>query len=248
MTTAAIVLAGGAGQRLGHRDNKVFAVVADRPLLAWSIDTFAASGHVDDLVVVVRDGDQRRVGQLLDATGVRPRPRLVVGGATRPASELAGLEAVADDIADGTIDVVLLHDAARPFASPGLIARVTNAARTVGGAIPTLPLGRGVYRRTDGRLVAQSDDLHRAQTPQGFRAAPLLSAYRRALVDDTAGVDTAETIERHTDVSVAVVAGEDTNIKVTFADDLALAERIAGTLTDVAGSSSDGRRASGGQR
>jgi 2-C-methyl-D-erythritol 4-phosphate cytidylyltransferase len=85
-----------------------------------------------------------------------------------------------------------------------------------------------VYRAvTGGRLTAQSDDLFRVQTPQGFQAGALLDAYRHAADDGFAGVDTSETVQRYTSLEVAIVPGEHDNIKVTFAADLAAAEQIA---------------------
>jgi 2-C-methyl-D-erythritol 4-phosphate cytidylyltransferase len=105
---------------------------------------------------------------------------------------------------------------------------VVDATADVGGAVPALPLGSGVYRAvTGGRLTAQSDDLFRVQTPQGFQAGALLDAYRHATDDGFAGVDTSETVQRYTSLEVAIVPGEHDNIKVTFAADLAAAEQIA---------------------
>lgn len=229
MGTAAILLAGGSGSRLRHSENKVFVAVAGEPLMAWSISAFSSCAAVDELVLVAREGEHQRVARIIEAHPPGVPVRFATGGATRHASELSGLNALADDITAGSIDVVLIHDAARPLVTPDLITRIVDAARQVGGAVPTLPLGDGVYRLTDdgGGIRHEHGDLHRAQTPQGFRAAQLLDAYRRSAGDDFAGVDTAETVERYTDLEVVTVPGEQTNIKVTYADDLETAARIA---------------------
>lgn len=229
MSTAAILLAGGSGARLRHATNKVFVEIAGEPLMAWSIRAFAACAEIDELVLVAREGEHQRVAEIVEARPPGIPVRLATGGPTRHASELSGLDALADDIGSGAVDVVLIHDAARPMVTPHLIARVADAARAVGGAVPTLPLGDGVYRLTDdgGGILHEHGDLHRAQTPQGFRAAELLDAYRRSVGDDFAGVDTAETVEHYTDLRVITVTGETTNIKVTYADDLETAARIA---------------------
>jgi len=227
VTTAAILLAGGSGSRMRRADNKVFADVHGRPLLVWSVETFARSPAVDHVVLVIRAGDGRRVADVLAAQVADHDVHVTMGGDTRQASEQAGLSALAD-LGAPEIDTVLVHDTARPFATPALVARVTTTAHTVGGAVPALPLGTGVYRSTDdGRLVPQPDDLYRVQTPQGFAAGPLLDAYRRAARDAFAGVDTVETVQRYTAVAVAAVPGEPDNIKVTFADDLEAARAIA---------------------
>ncbi|HSK97505.1 MAG TPA: IspD/TarI family cytidylyltransferase [Euzebyales bacterium] len=232
MSTAAIVLAGGSGSRLARpgpaATNKVFVPVGGRPLIAWSLRTFAASQSITHVVVVARAGEHDQVNAVIADEPVGLPLRITTGGATRHASERAGLEAIATEIGDGTIDVVLIHDAARPFAGSALIDRVAATARAVGGAVPALPLGDGVYRiDADGGIVNQPSNLYRVQTPQGFAAQELLEAYRRADADGFTGVDTSETVEHYGDLDVGIVPGEPTNIKVTFVDDLEIAEEIA---------------------
>lgn len=229
MSAAAILLAGGSGSRLRHSENKVFVEVAGRPLMAWSIRAFASCDAIDELVLVARKGEHQLVAEIVETHAPGIPVRMATGGMSRHASELSGLDALADDIASGAVDVVLIHDAARPFVTPDLIRQVVDTARAVGGAVPTLPLGDGVYRLTDdgGGIVREHGDLHRAQTPQGFHAPELLDAYRRSAGDDFAGVDTAETVEHYTDLRVVTVPGDQTNIKVTYADDLETAARIA---------------------
>jgi 2-C-methyl-D-erythritol 4-phosphate cytidylyltransferase len=152
----------------------------------------------------------------------------VLGGASRQDSERAGLEAIAPGIESGHVDVVAIHDSARPFVTTDLIARVVASARRVGGAVPALRLGDGIYRQMPGgQLVAQARDLYRVQTPQAFRAGPLLRAYRSAWQQGFTGVDTAETVARYTDLDIVAEAGDTGNLKVTYAADLATAERIA---------------------
>ncbi|HSK92344.1 MAG TPA: IspD/TarI family cytidylyltransferase [Euzebyales bacterium] len=227
MSTAAIVLAGGTGSRLERPGNKVFVPVGGRPLIAWSLRTFASSASITHIIIVVRTGEDERVAAVLDEEDLGLPVRITTGGGTRHASELAGLEAIGGEIADGGIDIVLIHDAARPFASRGLVDRVVATARGVGGAVPALPLGDGIYRVDDDGIRAEPPDLYRVQTPQGFVARELLKAYRRSVRDGFTGVDTSETVERYTSLDVGVVAGEATNIKVTFVDDLDIAEEIA---------------------
>ena len=227
MSTVAILLAGGSGSRLQHRDNKVFVPVGGRPLLAWSLRAFARAAAVTSLVVVTREGDDDQVAAVVADQALGLPLRMTTGGATRHASEHAGLEAVAAEIVDGTIDVVLIHDAARPFASSELVDRVAVEAREVGGAVPVIPLGDGIYRIADDHLRTPAPDLQRVQTPQGFRAPELLDAYRRAARDGFAGVDTSETVERYAELSIAALPGDPANIKITVPDDLRAARDIA---------------------
>lgn len=228
MTTAAIVLAGGSASRMGRDRNKVFELVCGRPLLTWPIRTFATAPAIDHLVIVARAGEHDRVTAIVQACDVDVPVHLATGGATRQDSERAGLEAISRSDGPADVDVVLIHDAARPFASAELVEQVVETTARVGGAVPALPLGDGVYLTTpDRRLVSQPPDLFRMQTPQGFRAAALLDAYDRAAADGFAGVDTTETVQRYTSLPVAMVPGERDNIKITYTSDLAAAEEIA---------------------
>jgi len=246
VTTVAILLAGGSGSRMRRADNKVFADLLGRPLLVWSVDTFVRSPVVDHVVLVTRAGERRRVADVLVDHGTDGQVHLTTGGDTRQASEQAGLSALAD-LDARAIDTVLIHDTARPFPTTALVERVTATARDIGGAVPALALGRGIHRSTDGGgLIAQPDDLYRVQTPQGFRARPLLDAYRLAARDGFAGVDTVATVQRYTSVAIAAVPGERDNIKVTFADDLDTARAIAARRGAASAAGGDAGDASGG--
>lgn len=228
MATAAVLLAGGSGTRLERSDNKAYVAVGGRPLLGWSLETLSASPLVDAIVVVTRPADRPRLEALLAVAGT-PVRGLVDGGPTRQASEAAGLAVLGDDIAAGAVDLVLVHDAARPFVSHALVARVVTRARAVGGALPGLPLEGPVVRETPGGLAraVAGGDLRRVQTPQAFAAGPLIAAHRAATAAGLAGDDTAAVVERFADVPTDVVRGDPCNVKVTYARDLALAERIA---------------------
>lgn len=220
-----IVLAGGVGARLGADRNKVYLTVAGREILAYSLATLAE--HADLLVLVVRP-DERDHALALAAELIPGAPvRVTAGGATRHESEYAGLCAVAAEIDAGDVDVVGIHDGARPFASTALTTALTAAVSNHDGAIPAVPFDDTVYHPDDGRFV-DTDDLVRVQTPQVFRAPVVLDAHRQAAVHGFEGVDTAQVLERFTaEASVVAVPGEATNIKVTVATDMDEAETIA---------------------
>lgn len=230
MRTAAIVLAGGAGTRLEHSENKVYLQVADRPLLAWSLRTFASSPLIDRVVLVIREGDADRAQAVLAGAPAEKLVATVEGGTTRQASEYAGLAVLAAEIEDGAVDLVCIHDAARPFVSQELLTRLLRTARDFGGALPGLPVEQELLLRADddGHAVpVPTSDLRRVQTPQAFRARPLLKAHRAAKETAFHGADTAETIERFGDLDVQVVPGDPRNMKITFAQDLSEAEELA---------------------
>jgi 2-C-methyl-D-erythritol 4-phosphate cytidylyltransferase len=226
---AGVVLASGAGTRVGASLNKVFLPLAGRPLVSWSLDAFATVPSVGVLLLITRPQD----GELVDRVREdHPDARIevVYGGATRQESELNALRHLSSRIADGSVDTVLLHDGARPLVTPRLVAAVLHTARERGGAVPGLPGSDILAASEDGARLAGKPEgsLVRAQTPQGFRAAPLLDAYERAEREGFTGTDTASCMERFSTVDVHWVAGEQENFKITYAHDLAVAERVLG--------------------
>jgi 2-C-methyl-D-erythritol 4-phosphate cytidylyltransferase len=232
VSTAAIVLAGGSGTRLRRSENKVFLPLRDRTLLAWSLAVFEQSPLVDLIVLVLRAGDEDRAAAVTDPLELTKLSGTVVGGVTRHDSERAGLELLAPDIEAGRIDLVAIHDAARPFVRELLLERVLTTARELGGAVPSLELTGEFLLRvgTDGAPApVPTTELRRVQTPQAFRARELLAAYRRASEEGFHGVDTAESVERFSELEVGIVAGDPDNVKVTFLEDLILAEELART-------------------
>lgn len=229
MTTTAILLAGGSGTRLGTGDNKAYLPLGGHPLLVWSLTAFERCEGIDDVVLVTRTEDRERARAAAAAAAITKVRAIVVGGATRHASEQAGLDAIADRIEDGTVTLVAIHDAARPFVSDDLLTRLLRTADERGGAAPGLPVGPPFLVRSGTPDVVRTDDLRRMQTPQAYRAAPLLAAYRAATAAGFHGVDTAETVEHHGGLGTVVVPGDPDNRKVTFADDLRAAEDRART-------------------
>jgi 2-C-methyl-D-erythritol 4-phosphate cytidylyltransferase len=225
---AAIVLAGGSGSRVQRDVNKVYLPIRERDMLEYSLQTMGRSATVDLVLLVVRSEDRGLAENLVAEMAPAKLTNVVVGGATRHASEQAGLEALAPAIEAGDIGVVAIHDGARPFMTTDLLESVLAAARRAGGAIPGLRPEEALYR-VDGRTahVISRETLRRVQTPQAFRARPLLDAYRRAAEAGFEGVDTAETVERFSDLEIAVVPGDPRNIKVTFVEDLFQAEEYA---------------------
>lgn len=221
---ALVMLAAGDGRRTGHHTNKVLLPLAGRRVFTWSLSWARLLPTIAHTVLVVRDEDHDIVLETLDREVGPPAVEVVTGGETRHASEWQALQALGPAITAGEIDVVVIHDAARPLAGTGLFGAVIAAATEHGGALPV---------RDQSHLAAVSDaDLtprHRVvavQTPQAFLARPLLEAYRRADEDGFVGTDTASCIERYTDLPVRCVPGDGGNIKITFPEDLFLAERL----------------------
>ncbi len=222
MPTALVVLAAGSGTRLGAEVNKVLLPIAGEAVLARTLRTALEVGDVARLVVVVRAGDAEQVAAALEPVLGEREVTLVEGGADRHASEWAALQVLRADIEAGELDVVAIHDAARPLADLALFEAVLAAARRHGGAIPVVAMTGllGPDGPVSGAAVVQ--------TPQAFAARALLTAYTAAAADGFSGTDTAACLERYGDVSVAAVAGSAANLKVTYAEDVALTERLLG--------------------
>jgi len=224
---AGIVLAAGSGTRVGHSGSKAYLPLAGRSMLVWALETLAGTGGVERLVLAVRAKDLSLAGEVLERELPGVEVDLVAGGATRHESEYRALQHLAGAIRTGVITAVLLHDAARPLASTDLSERVLAAALSCGAAVPGVPVDNVLAVDPAGRLVpGNRERLVSIQTPQAFRAAPLLDAYDAAARDGFTGTDTAACAERYTDLEVAVVPGEPGNLKITFADDLRIAERL----------------------
>ncbi len=240
---AGVVLASGAGSRVGSATNKVYLPLGGRHVLSWSLEAFARTPGVGVLVLVTRARDADLVDEVLrdgpprDGDGTRVPVEVVHGGDSRQASELCALRHLTGRIASGAVDTVLLHDGARPLVTVDTITAVLRAARDDGGAVPGIFADDLVAVSPDGGTVLgrPTGDLVRMQTPQGFAAAPLLDAYERAEREGFVGTDTASCVERFGTASVRLVPGDPRNIKITYRHDLVVAERVLAARTDPSG-------------
>lgn len=205
----AVVVAAGASTRMLGVD-KLSVELGGRSLLSWSVEAMAAAASVERIVVVVR-ADQ--LAELSAAPWCGERVEVVAGGERRSDSVRAGVERAG-------AEVVLVHDAARPLATPSLADRVAHAARKHGAAVPVLPVVDSLKEsRGDGLASVERDGLVRTQTPQGARRDLLLEAFSTAA--DAAFTDEAALLESN-GVAVASVPGEIANMKVTEPADLDL--------------------------
>ena len=217
---AAVIVAAGTGERFGGSLPKQYRRLAGSSVLRRSVEAFRATGRFDDIVVVVRDEhralyDEAAAGLLL--------PGPVIGGATRQDSVRAALEWLAPKAPD----VVLVHDAARPLVDDATIGRVLAALDEADAAIAAVPVVDTI-KRAEGGIAAGTVDrngLWQAQTPQGFRFAPLLASHRAAVGE--ALTDDAAVAERQ-GIAVRIVEGHVDNFKITTEADLTRAERLLG--------------------
>ncbi len=231
MPAAVVILAAGAGARVGATHdgaplNKVLLPLGDATVIGRSLQAALATPDVSRLVLVAADGEQEAIAAAVTPLLGTRELLLVTGGATRHDSEWNALRIIRGDIESEEVDVVVIHDGARPLAAPRLFEAVIAAAREHGGAIPAAPLAGLVthdLRPVTGELVG-------VQTPQAFRARDLLAAYVAA---DTAGdhfTDTAGCLVRFGSLEIAAVPSSALNLKVTFPEDVALAQTLDRSL------------------
>jgi 2-C-methyl-D-erythritol 4-phosphate cytidylyltransferase len=195
--------------------DKLWLDVAGRPLVAWTLDAVAAARCFATVCLVAPPERWDDLHDLAVRAGIED-VRLVEGGEHRQDSVRAGLTAVPG------AEHVLVHDAARPLCPPDVFHRVLDAAREHGAATAAVPVVDSIKRVTaDGRVVETVDrnELVAVQTPQGFRAAVLAAAHRRALADGVRADDDCSLVER-LGVEVRVVMGDPANLKVTRPVDL----------------------------
>jgi 2-C-methyl-D-erythritol 4-phosphate cytidylyltransferase len=221
MRVAALVLAAGRGERLGAGQPKAFLPLVGRPLLVHAIEALAGCSRIDLVVPVLPAAE---IARLADwcwselAAGKLAAP--VAGGAERQDSMRAGLAALPDDV-----ELVAVHDAARPLVRAEDVARVVDAASQTGAALLAVPVRDTLKRVRDGLVVETParEGLWAAQTPQVFRAALLREAIAKAEAEGFQGTDDAQIVER-LGVPVAFVAGDPGNLKITWPADLGWAE------------------------
>ena len=185
-----------------------------RPLIAHTID--AVVGHVDVCVVVCRAELAETVARLRDDVTV------AIGGETRTLSEMAGLAAIGQEV-----DLIGIHDAARPSVDPAMIERLFDVAESEGGAVPLVSYDWLILDKATHQTVP---GLQAAQTPQVFRGPDLMSAYVRAAQTGYEGHDTVQVVQQFSDVRVVAVVGDRDNVKVTYPRDLdRIKDRLSGS-------------------
>ncbi|WP_294123522.1 bifunctional 2-C-methyl-D-erythritol 4-phosphate cytidylyltransferase/2-C-methyl-D-erythritol 2,4-cyclodiphosphate synthase [Sphingomonas sp.] len=214
MTVTALIVAAGSGSRMGRDIPKQYRLLVGKAVLAHAVDALASHPAIDAVRVVIGEGQEALARQAL---GSRDVGELVIGGATRADSVRAGLEAIGSD-------VVLVHDAARPFCPADVVDRLLGALDGAGGAVPVLPVA-DTLARADGLLGEPIDRSQavRVQTPQAFRLRELREACRRWTGE--APTDEA-TVARASGLGVAVVEGDAALEKLTSAADWARAETM----------------------
>ncbi len=216
-SVSAIIVAAGEGQRFGS--NKQAALLKGKPVLMWALEAFQQNSLVSEIILVLRD----RTEADLFRREIPKISRVVKGGQERQDSVISGFRAV--DSSD--LQIVLVHDGARPLVDKGLIDRVIQAADKFGAAVPAVPV-EDTVKRSGGRWVIQTEDrsvLYRTQTPQGFHYEILKRALNWGEEQKLRGTDEAFLVEKM-GTPVLLVPGNPRNIKITTPLDMIVAEAI----------------------
>lgn len=161
-----IVLAAGAGRRMGHDENKIFIKLGNKSIIQWTLSHIEQVKAVSEVILVVADGEAAYMEQHIASLGLSKSIKIITGGKERQDSVYAGLQAVSDDM-----DIVLVHDGARPLAKPELFERVIEGAKTHGAVTIGVPSTDTIKRvDIDGQVLEtlNRNELMNIQTPQGF--------------------------------------------------------------------------------
>ena len=228
MRTVAVVLAAGSGLRFGAAVPKQLLPLAGRALLEHSVSAFEQAPGVDAILVVMAPGHAGQVRELLTDRDYGKVTGVIEGGVTRPESTRRAIGELGSTECN-----VLFHDAARPLLDQQTIARCVAALHDHQAVGVAVPASDTIVVVRDGVMtnMPHRDTLRRCQTPQGFRLSVIRQAHQLALADpgyaDLAATDDCGVVLRYLpEVPVAVVSGSERNIKITYPDDLSVAEAL----------------------
>ena len=224
----AIIPAAGAGLRMGDGVAKQFRLLEGKPVLLHAIEAVVGNKRISGAVVVVPSTDVEAVAKILDESDIKKVIKVIAGGVTRSDSVAEGIKVLP---ADSTY--VLIHDGVRPFVGQRLIDEVIDAAMESQAATAAIPVS-DTLKSVSGTKITGSisrKDVWRIQTPQCFNLKILQEGLHKAKQDGFIATDESSLVER-INKEVKVVAGDETNIKITTPADMKLAEAIAAQKLD----------------
>ena len=224
MRTVAIIPAAGSGNRMNRDVSKQYLTLAGKPILVCTLEVFEVCPLVDALLVVVPSQDMESVRtDILAPWNLKKVAGIIPGGKERQDSVRAGIEAL-----DRDTELVIIHDAVRPFITAGLIENCVRAAEEEGAATAGVPVKDTVKEvGPDGRILRTCDRslLWLTQTPQVFRRDIIENAHRAAAREGFRGTDDTSLVER-LGIAVRMIRGDYGNIKITTPEDLVIAEAL----------------------
>ncbi|HEY2106847.1 MAG TPA: 2-C-methyl-D-erythritol 4-phosphate cytidylyltransferase [Candidatus Binataceae bacterium] len=222
MKVTAIIVAAGSGTRLGDSEPKAFVDLGGQPLLYYSLRTLSKVAPVAEVIVAIPPGKEPQARDAAQHAGLRVPLKLTAGGAERQESV-----AIALSLANPESGIVVVHDAARPFASAALFAACIEAAARSGGAIAAIAVADTLKEAAQSVIIATRPrhGLFAAQTPQAFRQELLTAAHRQSAAQPQPATDDAYLVER-LGTKVEIVTGSALNFKITTPEDLRMARAL----------------------
>jgi len=218
---SAVIVAAGSSRRMGF--DKLYAPLADKPVLYWSLVAFNACADIDEIVVVTREDKIAEVEKLVKSEKFDKIGKIVPGGAERHLSVWTGLKVITAEHSE----FVGVHDGARPLVTPALISGCLELAKKEGAAVCATPIPDTVKRAADSVIVESVDrqNLWAMQTPQFFSTSLILQAYAALMTRNEVVTDEVSAVQR-LGKKVSLYQTEEHNFKITYPRDLALAEQI----------------------
>ena len=228
MKASAIIVAAGSGSRLGFGEPKAFVKLHGHAMLHYSLVTLAALPSINEVVIAIPAGMERKTRDAVAKSGLEVPVKIAPGGLERQDSVRIALA-----LTSAEAEVIVIHDAARPFADATLFTRCLDAAAARGAAIAAIPVADTLKRVDDGiiRATLKRAGLYHAQTPQAFQRRLLVTAHERAARERIIATDDADLVEQ-IGGTVEIVEASAMNLKITTKADLLIAESLAASTKE----------------
>ncbi len=224
----AIIAAAGYGKRLGKTIPKQFFEIQGKPILIYTLEKFDLCNEVNEVILVVQTDQIEKAKHTVNLWHIQKVKKIVKGGDERQQSVWNGINELDDDA-----EIVVVHDAVRPFVSVEKIMEVIQTAKQEGAAILAVPVKNTIKRVNKGwvKETLRRDSLWSIQTPQAFRTSWIKEAYQNAFQNHIIETDDAALLE-HFKYPIKIVTGEECNIKITSPMDLFIAEKFINKESD----------------
>ena len=226
MKVHGILLAAGTGKRFQKDINKAFYQYRERPLLYFSLNTFASSNLFSTITVIANKKDLEEVTNIVRSDDSFLSIKVIEGGNSRHESEQLALKYLNQKRIKEE-DLISIHDPARPFLEMEVLKQLIGCAKSFGSSVPIIKAGP-IVEKKKGKRIPHQEGIHHVQTPQTFQAKDLYKAYRKAKEDGWEGVDTVDCISRYTKVKARVVNSSRLNMKITYLEDIEILDELIG--------------------
>ncbi|HWR59355.1 MAG TPA: 2-C-methyl-D-erythritol 4-phosphate cytidylyltransferase [Thermodesulfovibrionales bacterium] len=218
----AVVPAAGLGKRFGQEKNKPFYPLLDKPLVVWALEIFQKISEIKEVIPVLKEADMEMGVEIFERYKLSKIRKIAPGGKERQDSVYSGLRAM-----EGKVDIVLIHDGARPLVDAGIVKKALSNISGVEGVVVGVPVSDTIKEVREGlvKRTLQRESIWAVQTPQLFRYDSILKAYDKAMQENFYSTDDSALLERFGG-KVKMVMGSYSNIKITSPEDFLSAELL----------------------